>query len=390
MFAVSVRFAFVATIERQADARLETLARAGLAVVHFAPGSFSVDRGIVRALRSGQEGLQWFDAGGKQIETQGLVPPRSARPLGRIDRSDVVADLIMRTVEIRDAAGQVRGYVRASESDESLRAVTRALDLGLGIGALLSIAMATAGGWYLARQAVAKTEESFQRLRQFSADASHELRGPIGAIANNAQLAREEGVAAGTPARARLDNIVALARDMRQLVDDLLLLARAAQPITRELFIVDLDAVLARVRARYAGEAELHGIVLRVSSCGPPPMYGNPDQIERIVMNLVENAIRYSQAGTVDVNCSSNATHIRIVVKDAGIGIAPEHIPYIFDRFWRADSTRSPQGGTGLGLAIALALARRHGGNITVSSKRDSGSEFTLVLPRRPAAATLA
>ncbi len=390
VFALSVRFAFVATLERQADVRLETLARAGRAVVHFAPGRFSVDRGIVRALRTDREGLQWFDLGGKQLESQGLVSSQSMAPTsGTLDEIHVGAnDLISRTVEILDASGRVRGYVRASESDEALSRSTRALDLGLAIGALLAIATATVGGWYLARQAVRKTEESFQRLRQFTADASHELRGPIGAIANNAQLAREEAGASETSVRDRLDTIALLAGDMRRLVDDLLILARAAQPITRELFVVDADAVLARVHERYAGDAADKGLGFRISSSHPPPIYGNPDQIERIVMNLVENAIRYTQRGAVHVACTSDSTYVRIVVKDTGMGIPPEQLPYVFDRFWRADTIRSAQGGTGLGLSIALALARRHGGNITAASQPEIGSEFSIALPRRPLAAT--
>ncbi len=392
VFALGVRFAFIATVERQADARLETLARAGLAVVHIASGRFSVDRGIVRALRTDREGLQWLDGSGKRMESQGLVPPRPVVPVAaNLDQIDVAGDhLITRTVEIRDPSGSVRGYVQASESDESLTTATRALDLGLAIGSLLAICTATIGGWYLARQAVGKTEESFRRLRQFTADASHELRGPIGAIANNAQLARDEERASGLPALDRLDDIGRLANDMRRLVDDLLILARAAQPMTRELFIVDVDAVLARVQARYSGEAAAKHLALRVSSAHPSPLYGNPDQIERIVANLVENAIRHTAQGAVDIACTSDATHVRIVVKDSGIGIAAEHLPHVFDRFWRADAARGAQGGTGLGLAIALALARRHGGNLTVTSKPGIGSEFSLVLPRRPAIAARA
>ncbi len=391
VFALSVRFAFVATIERQADARLETLARAGLAVVHFGSGRFSVDRGIVRALRTDREGLQWFDVSGRSIESQGLVPARPAPITKSVDQIEAREDtMLTRTVEVHDPDGRVRGYVRASESDESLSAATRALDLGLAIGSFLAIGTATAGGWYLARQAVASTEDAFQRLRQFTADASHELRGPIGAIANNAQLAREEGAALPATARARLENIAAIANDMRQLVDDLLILARATQPLTRELFLVDVDAVLEHVRVRCASEAAAKNLTLRISSTHPPALYGNPGQVERTVLNLVENAIRYTDRGSVDISCTSDSTSVRIVVTDTGIGIAPEHVPFVFDRFWRADSMRSGRGGTGLGLSIALALARRHGGTLTVSTQRGSGSAFCLTLPRRPTAAVRA
>jgi signal transduction histidine kinase len=172
---------------------------------------------------------------------------------------------------------------------------------------------------------------------------------------------------------------------MRRLLDDLLILARASKSLEREMFVVPIDAMLARVNDARSASAAQKSLSLSVGSCGPLEIYGNPDQLERIVTNLVENAIRYTApGGAIDVSCSTDSTSIRIVVRDTGIGIPAEYRERIFDRFWRGDNARAADGGTGLGLAIARALAQRHGGDIAVAGQPGQGSIFTLSLPRRP------
>jgi signal transduction histidine kinase len=114
-------------------------------------------------------------------------------------------------------------------------------------------------------------------------------------------------------------------------------------------------------------------------------VYGNPTQVERILVNLIENALNYTpRGGHVSVAVEPTRTATLIVVRDTGIGIAPEHVERIFDRFWRVEQARS-QGGSGLGLAIARALARRHGGDVKVESRPGAGSEFVASFPIRPA-----
>jgi len=388
VFALSIRFAFVATLEHQVDARLETLARAGLAAVRFKSEPFTVEPNITRAIRANQEGLQWFNAQRKLVESQGDVPKRTVLPrVGERESIPIENDVLLtRTIAIRDEAGIARGFIRAGESDDALTAATQALDIGITIGALLAMLTATLGGWFLTRQAVRSAEESFQRLRQFTADAAHELRGPIGAIANTAQLAATEDDRPASSVHARLATITGIANEMRRLVEDLLILARAVQPMTRELFAVDLDKTLMNVCARLRPEAAAKHIQLELSCSSFPLLYGNPEQLERIIANLVENAIRYTDDnGTIEIKGTSDSTYIKILVSDSGVGIAPDHLPYIFDRFWRADAVRGPHGSSGLGLPIALALARRHGGDISVTTGRGIGSTFALSLPRRPA-----
>ena len=176
---------------------------------------------------------------------------------------------------------------------------------------------------------------------------------------------------------------------MSRLTSDLLLLAGADQSLERELYVVDLGETLKKLAGYNRGRFAEAGIDLNVATETPAVVYGNPDQIERIVANLLENALRYTPAGgRVTLDSRRLGSEFQISVSDSGIGIAAEDLERIFDRFWRADPVRVP-GGSGLGLAIARALARRHGGDVTVASRAGGGSTFVLTLPVRPPSHTV-
>jgi signal transduction histidine kinase len=278
----------------------------------------------------------------------------------------------------------VHGYVRAGETINEARGAESALDFGLITASVLAIIAATAVGGTLASAAVLQREQSYERLREFTADASHELRTPLTALAATAGLALLEAPHLPQTTHRHLKTIVSLSDQMRKLVDDLLILARANKSLEREMFVVPVDAMLQRVNSTHASFAAEKCVNLLMHQAPPIPIFGNPDQLERIVSNLVENAIRYTEpGGTVEASCSCDYTALRLAVRDTGIGIAAEHRERIFDRLWRGDNARG-DGGAGLGLSIARALARRHGGDIAVWSEPGIGSVFTLTLPRRP------
>jgi OmpR-family two-component system manganese-sensing sensor histidine kinase len=220
-------------------------------------------------------------------------------------------------------------------------------------------------------------------LRAFTADASHELRGPLTAIAGNADAALRDSDRDPERDRARFELIADGARQMARLSGDLLLLAGADRSLEREMFVVDLAKAVRKIELAYGRQFEAKGVALRVRA-RPVVVYGNPDQIERIITNLVENALLYTQAdGSVTVDVKREHGYAIVAVRDTGIGIAQEHIEFVFDRFWRAAPAR-PKGGSGLGLPIARALARRHGGDVTVTSRFGDGSEFVSSFPLRP------
>jgi signal transduction histidine kinase len=392
LFALALRLVFVTILETQTTARLYTLARAGTAAMTFTPHGFVVDAASLGGFSvvPRVEGLQWYDAQGKLTATRGLVPAdplrlREGRAVSRVQGGTI--DTYTVPLVIPGAPpNDIRGWVRASESDDALTGAIGALDIGIVAGAVLAILVGAYGGSRFARIAVERDEASLSRLREFTADAAHELRAPVSALAGTAAVALREETGLPPRTKRRLQTILQISDEMRRLVDDLLILARATQSLEREIFVIDVAETLQRVAGRFTGIARDHGIGLSIAPCERLRLYGNPDQIERILANLVDNAIKYTKpGGSVAVACSADEARVRIIVRDTGIGISAEHRERVFDRFWRAATARS-DGGTGLGLAIARALARRHGGDIAVDSEIDRGSAFTLTLPRRPPA----
>jgi signal transduction histidine kinase len=388
VFAGAVRVLFATLLHSETSARLNTLARAGTAAVLFTPTSFRVDAESFGgfSVREDSEGLEWFDAGGKLISRRGETPRPPSPPVeGTLRVASDRGVLDTYTLKMHDPQGVNRGYVRASEVYNPAADPERVLERGLIAGAALALIVGALGGTLLARAAVTRAEVTYDRLRQFTADASHELRGPLAALASTASVAVREAPELSELTRGRLEVISSLSGHMRRLVDDLLILARADRSMQYELFAVDLDQVFGNVRARYGHEAEQRAVSLTFSLPANLEIYGNPDQIERIVANLVENAVRHSAPGAnVGVSCGADQSRAFVRVADTGRGIAPQNLERIFDRFWRGDSARAPERGTGLGLAIARALARRHGGDVLVESEIGRGSTFTLELPLRP------
>lgn len=388
VFAVAVHETFAASLQEQITARLAALAGAGVTDVAFTPTSFQVSRNVARVLRPDEEGLQWFDARSSLIASFGLTPPIGFPPELHRRESFRLGDrnLATYTVALRNRAGAVRGYVRAGAADTDYVETLRRLDVDLVLGSLIALALTGVAGYVLSGQATKRTEAEIARLAAFTADASHELRGPLTAIASNVEATLREDASVPVHVRRRLQAVLDAAIQLRRLSDDLLLIAQAGQPLERELFVVDVSSTVRRVHELYAELARDRGVRLTVTPC-EARVYGSPDLLQRIVSNLVDNAIRYTGAGgLVTVACAVEAANVVVRVSDTGVGIREDDQRRIFERFWRVDPARSEARGAGLGLSVALALAQRHGGSIAVTSQLGRGSTFSLSLPRIVAA----
>ncbi len=376
--AVAVRFAFVVIIDEQTTTRLQDVARAGIRSAIFAGSTLTIDKTDISntaALLTSDQGLQWFDHHGRLLASQGSTP--SGKTPHRL------FDSVMTPIE-NPRTHEWMGTIVATEWSNQKRADVRYLDTGLLIGTLLAIVGGTAGGLALARRAVRPVEESFRTLREFTDNASHELRGPLTVIAASADAALRDSDRDPAHDRVRFETIADGARQMSRLTSDLLLLAAADRSLERELFVVELDKIVNKLVADHRARFAEAGIDLSLATEKPAIVYGNPDQIERVVANLLENALLYTAAGgQVTLEARRQGAEFQVAVSDSGVGIAPENLERIFDRFWRADPARPPRG-SGLGLAIVRALARRHGGDVTVSSRFGAGSTFVLSLPVRP------
>ncbi|MFN8489620.1 MAG: ATP-binding protein [Caldilineaceae bacterium] len=228
---------------------------------------------------------------------------------------------------------------------------------------------------------LSRLEDGFRRERQFTADASHELRTPLSAIQTiiGSTLARERTVAEYKQALLDLNRET---RQIRTLTEGLLQLARndaTQQPAKFEP--VDLGVLLKDVADSLRPLAEERGLQLleRVPTEGLI-LPGDSDGLIRLFVNLLDNAIKYTEQGAITLAAQpQNGKWLVVNVQDTGVGIAPEHLPHLFDRFYRVEEARSKEG-IGLGLAIAQNIALAHGGQITVTSQLGKGTTFTVRL----------
>lgn len=228
-----------------------------------------------------------------------------------------------------------------------------------------------------------RLKASFDRLSQFSADIAHELRTPLGNLRGEFEVVLGK---ARTPDEYReilcsgLEEIARLSR----LIESLLFLARAENPkrqIQREN--VDLRAELADVRDFYEAGASEAGIALGVDISGPLSAELDRTLLRRALGNLVENSLAHTpRGGSVTLSAAVSNGDLRVVVRDTGAGISAEHLPRVFDRFYRADPSRTAStGGTGLGLSIVKSIAELHGGTAELESETGRGTRVTLRFP---------
>ncbi|MEP7360663.1 MAG: ATP-binding protein [Chloroflexota bacterium] len=233
------------------------------------------------------------------------------------------------------------------------------------------------------QQALRAKEASEQMLRQFVADASHELRTPLTTVRGYADLHRAGGLEKPADLEQAMDRIGSESRRMGALVDDLLLLARLDQGRPLREDPVDLSALVDdAVRDVRAVEP-----VRPITPDLTPNLTvtGDEDRLRQLVGNLLANVRVHTPADSpVEVSLTDGAGSVVLQVADHGPGIDPEHAERIFDRFYRADTSRTrDRGGSGLGLAIAASIAAAHGGSLDHSVTDGGGATFKLMLPRR-------
>ncbi len=228
-------------------------------------------------------------------------------------------------------------------------------------------------------QTLERLERLFQTQQRLLADVSHELRTPLTTIRGNIDLMRRMGT--GDPESMGI--IQEEVDRMTRLVGDLLLLARAGAgglPLAKAE--VELDSLIFEVYR----QAEIIGkgrVTVTLTAVDPVRVMGDTDRLKQLLLNLITNAIKYTPAGgSVSLSLSHTDDWAVVEVADTGIGIPPEDIPFIFDRFYRVDKARSRGlGGTGLGLSIVKWIATAHGGDVTVSSIVGEGTTFILSIP---------
>jgi heavy metal sensor kinase len=228
---------------------------------------------------------------------------------------------------------------------------------------------------------VARLERSFAEMKRFTADASHELRTPLAALRAEAELAAGKTLTA-EESRHLLGGILEECDRLTSLTDQLLALAREDTGVAPARELLDLVALLAGVVETMRPLAEIKGLQLRLEGDGPANVRGDAARLRRVFYNLLDNAIKYTPAGSVEVRVARRGNDAVALVRDTGIGIAPEHLPHLFERFYRVDKARSREmGGAGLGLSIARSIVHAHGGRIELNSTPAEGTTCVVTLP---------
>ncbi len=387
VFTAAVRLTFTRSLNQQLTVRLENQATAATFNMDLEDGELDVDEDEI--LVGQEQAIQWFDLQGELVAQQGqnqLNIPLDIEP--SLQNHSHPYPIRSVTKPVKDLeTGEAIGYVRVSESLTELHNTLRRLDYGLGSGVAISLLLSAMGGIWLTRRAMQPIEASFERLKQFTADASHELRSPLMAIKTNADVALKypEGMRA-TDAE-KFEAIASATNQMTRLTENLLLLARTERVNTLQKEPVDISSILSDLMQLYEPQAREKGMIWQEQLEPDLYLWGDEALLRQLFTNLLQNALYYTPGGgSVIVEASrANSKFIVIKVRDTGIGIAPEHLDQIFERFWRVDTSRSYQAGkSGLGLAIAREIIQLHRGTIFVESQLGIGSCFTVRFPVKP------
>jgi signal transduction histidine kinase len=230
-------------------------------------------------------------------------------------------------------------------------------------------------------QALARVLE---HQRRFLTDASHELRTPLTIIRGEAEVALRGSTKPPVQYREALEHVLLVSRRMSRLVDEILFLARSgAGEMPYRMAPVALGLLLEDVRGQSRNLAATKGVALKFAVRDDVIVDGDAERLTQLLTILLDNALNYTPpGGEVAVRLASEGTVAEMTVEDTGVGIAPDDLPLIFERFYRGEvAAPRPVSGTGLGLAIARAIVEAHGGTIMATSERHRGSCFTVRLP---------
>lgn len=393
--ALAVYLFFVHSLYQQLDSRLLTLAQSATpsltAVKAEGDGHLDALEEIPwrDLFQRNQQSLSWFDANGRELATRGSIQVNLPVKEGILTLKRQQIRTFTIPVYLQSAGQQpptLEGYIRASESTEGIEEVVTKLRWGFGLGGIVALSLSGIGGVWLVQKSFEPTRRSFQQLKQFTADASHELRSPLTAIKTSVEVILKHPERIHPRDTKKLSAIASATNQMTHLVEDLLFLARTdvtTTTLSLEKAPIPLYKLLQDLLTLLEPQAHNRQIALKSDLRRDVVVIGDAAKLTRLFSNLLENALQYTPpGGTVMLSMARTGKSVMISVRDTGIGIAPERLALVFQRLWRADRARSYRAsGLGLGLAIAQAIAQQHDGEITVSSRIGVGSCFQVRLP---------
>ncbi|HSL01364.1 MAG TPA: HAMP domain-containing sensor histidine kinase [Rubrobacteraceae bacterium] len=349
-------------------------------------------------LASGSAEFSWvaLDLDGRVTDSdpiaESLGLPSAALARESLEENGVVSSTIQSSrgkvravsMPLRES-GEVVGVIQYARSLQGVQETVNGLIfvlLPLGLGGLM---LAMLGALYMSGRAMRPVNESFERQRVFVANASHELKTPITLIRADAEVVLDRGLV-NAEDRKLIEHVLAETDKMNDLLSDLLLVARldaGKLEISRETF--NLASALLEEAERFGVRAAVKSVRLDIPTTGKLPVRGDQGRTKQILAVLLDNAVRFTPpGGHITAAGRLHDRYAEVSVTDSGPGISPEHLPHVFDRFYRAQAARTRDGGgTGLGLAIARDLARAQSGDLTAESTPAGGATFRLRLPRK-------
>jgi signal transduction histidine kinase len=300
------------------------------------------------------------------VAPDGRILRAEARPFGLSDGRQLVAVAVADEIELEDRYAS--------------------LIAAFGAAAVAAVVLVAVGGWLLARQSTAPVERSIVHMRRFMADAAHELRTPLTVVRSRAEVALQLSRSSDEYVTA-LRGIERESTRLGHIVEDLLMLARAdagERPIERQRVFLD-DVTLDAAEAARA-IATRRSVRVDVEAFEEAPVVGDPILLRQLALILLDNAIKFTLCnGVVRVAVHSSPTTATLIVSDNGVGIAPDQLPHVFERFYRGDPSRTRNGtrdgtseGAGLGLSIAQWIANEHGATIRIDSQPGHGTRVTV------------
>lgn len=331
---------------------------------------------------------QWYvyDAQGT-VAGYGTVWVRSVAAAGQVDATILtLLRLALVVLPFFVLLAAVGGYVLARRAFRPVRHITqtaREISRGNDLSRRIALGEGRDEIYTLANefdQMFARLEQAFETEKQFTADASHELRTPVAVIISQCEYAVENAKTL-PEAKAALETVLDQAEKMAGLISQLLTLART-DPNHKKLNLeqVHISELAAMVAEQMQESAHTRGITVRTDIQPGLMLQGDETMLMRMLINLLENAIKYGrEGGWVSLRLWQSGANVHGSVRDNGPGIAPEHLSLVWKRFWQADPARGD--GAGLGLPMVKWIAQAHGGTVDVHSAPGQGAEFTFTLP---------
>jgi heavy metal sensor kinase len=372
--------------------------------------------------KSGERVFANFRLGDRRLPIPELEPRTPAASFQTISITDVGRyRVVTRNVEGPEGPLVVQVARSLAEFDHELLELATALLIAGPLGLVLTVG----GGYFLARRALSpvdhmtmaaneidarqfsrriavanpndelgrlaltlnrmldRLDNSFHEMQRFTADASHELRTPISVIRAETEVALAKPLS--EPEKQELlGSVLEECQRLTWITDQLLTLCREDAgicEIPREP--VDLGRLAREVSETMRPLAEGKRQALTAETNSTAVIQGDPIRLRHVIYNLLDNAIKYTPShGTVKLSITAENHHVRLIVEDSGIGIPPDHLPHVFERFYRVDKSRSrAEGGTGLGLSIVQSIVQAHGGTVGVVSEPHAGTRCVVEIP---------